>query len=98
MCLFFTKVSGRLHNFSSLQSDTSVRSMAKNFQDAFLLVKIEGGDLAHLLIVTGGTSEIFTLVLLRNRLKKKTEARAVRAPIDYLARGIALSTCPNLTS
>ena len=35
----------RPHQFSSLQSDTSVQSMAKNLQDALLFARIEGGYL-----------------------------------------------------
>ena len=40
--------SGRLPQFSTLQSDTSVRSMAKDFQYASLLARIEVGDLIAL--------------------------------------------------
>ena len=40
--------SGGLHQFSTLQSDTSVRSMAKDLQDASSLARIKGGDLIAL--------------------------------------------------
>ena len=48
MYLFRADANGRLRQFSTLQSVTSVRSMAKDLQDASLLVKIEGGDLIAL--------------------------------------------------
>ncbi len=34
VCIFCANASGRLHQFSTLQSDASVRSMAKDLQDA----------------------------------------------------------------
>ena len=37
----YADASGRLHQFSTLQSDTSVQSMAKNIQGAFLLARFE---------------------------------------------------------
>ncbi len=46
VCIFCEDASGRLHQFSTHQSDTSLRSMAIDLQDASLLAKIEGGDLA----------------------------------------------------
>lgn len=47
-CIFCEEGSDKLHQFSTLQSDTSVRSMARDLQDASLLAKIEGGDLIAL--------------------------------------------------
>ena len=48
MCIFCEDASGRLHQFSTLQSDASIRSMAKDLRDASLLAKIDGGDLIAL--------------------------------------------------
>ena len=44
----YADASGRPHQFSALQSDTSVRSMAKDLQDASLLARIKGGYLIAL--------------------------------------------------
>lgn len=48
VCIFCEDASGRLHQFSTLQSDASVWCMAKDLQDVALLAKIEGGDLIAL--------------------------------------------------
>ena len=46
MCIFFCEEAiGTLHQFSTLQSDSNVRSMALDLTDTSLLAKLEGGDL-----------------------------------------------------
>ncbi len=48
-CIFCAGTSGKLHQFSTLQSDASLRNMAKeDLQETSLLTKIEGGDLIAL--------------------------------------------------
>ena len=47
-CIFCEEDGDKLHQFSTLQSDTSVQSMARDLQDVSLLSKIEGGDLIAL--------------------------------------------------
>ena len=36
---------GKLHQFSTFEADSSVRTIAKDLKDTSLLAKIEGGDL-----------------------------------------------------
>ena len=63
-CTFCEEGSDKLHQFSTLQSDTSVWSiMATDLQDASLLAKIEGGGL----IALEARYYLSCLVKLRNR-------------------------------
>ena len=49
ICAFFCEeASGTLHQFSTLQSDSNVRSMTLDLKDTSLLIKLEGGDLIAL--------------------------------------------------
>ena len=47
-CIFCQECDGSLHEFRTLDVDTSIRSMAADLQDTALLTKIEGGDLIAL--------------------------------------------------
>ncbi len=62
-CIFCEEGSDKLHQFCTLKSDTSVRIMARDLQDASLLAKIEGGDL----IALEAKYHLSCLVKLRNR-------------------------------
>ena len=63
MCIFCEDASGRLHQFSMLQSDASIRSMAKDLRDASFLAKNDGGDL----IALEAKYHLSCLATLRNR-------------------------------
>ena len=63
VCIFCENASGRLHQFSTLQADASIPSMAKDLRDASLLAKIEGGDL----IALEAKYHLSCLATLRNR-------------------------------
>ena len=62
-CIFCEEANENLHQFCTLQSDTNVRNMARDLQDASLLAKIEGGDL----IALEARYHLTCLVNLHNR-------------------------------
>lgn len=100
VCIFCEDEGGKLHQFSTLQSDASLRFMAKDLQDTSLLAKIEGGDL----IALEAKYHLSCLVTYRNRhrshvrerqsssresLEKiKTEARAFVELLAYIDSSI----------
>ena len=63
ICIFCEEENGKLHQFSTLQSDKSIRMMATDLQDVSLLARIEGGDL----IALEAKYHINCLTELRNR-------------------------------
>ena len=63
VCIFCEYASGRLHQFSTLQSHAGIRMMAKDLRDASLLAKIDGGDL----IALEAKYHLSCLATLRNR-------------------------------
>jgi len=99
-CIFCEEGSDKLHQFCTLKSDTSVRSMAKDLQDASLLAKIEGGDL----IALEAKYHLSCLVKLRNRHRsylrgiqnassksheeRKMEARAFVELLTYIENSV----------
>lgn len=95
---FCEDASGRLHQFSTLQSDASVWCMAKDLQDVALLAKIEGGDLialeakyhlsclATLRIATGHMLEKLSITLLINLLKRKKWKQELLLSLQHILR------------
>jgi len=47
-CIFCEESSRNLHQFSTLEANSSIRVNAKDLEDTSLLTKIEGGDLIAL--------------------------------------------------
>ena len=99
-CIFCEEGSDKLHQFSTMQSDTNVRNMARDLQDASLLAKIEGGDL----IALEARYHLSCLVKLRNRHRshlreiqttsgksheeRKMEARAFVELLTYIESSV----------
>ena len=54
---------GKLHQFSTFETDTNVRTIAKDLNDTSLLTKIQGGDL----IALESKYHLSCLAKLRNR-------------------------------
>ena len=62
-CIFCEESSGKLHQFSTLEADSSIRAIAKDLENMSLLAKIEGGDL----IALESKYHLSCLTSLRNR-------------------------------
>lgn len=95
LCIFCQEETGLLHEFSTLQADSNVRSMAVDLEDGALLARLEGGDLIaqeakyHLTCLTKIRNHHRSL-LRENQLlsscieEKKKKARALAELITYI--------------
>ncbi|KAL9960945.1 hypothetical protein ACROYT_G034453 [Oculina patagonica] len=97
-CIFCDQNSGKLHEYSTFSSDTSIRNMAQEMQDTVMVAKISGGDVVaigakyHLQCLTAYRNKYRSYVrqheTRQNILRERSKARVFAELASYLEESL----------